>query len=61
MLNCCLEGAGGEGATAREVLKHKSVEQCVMVDIDEQVCQFCAEHLDVNKAAFQCAFCLILH
>ena len=26
---------GGEGATAREVLKHKGVEQCVMVDIDE--------------------------
>ncbi len=27
--------SGGEGSTAREVLKHKSVELCVMVDIDE--------------------------
>ena len=27
--------AGGEGATAREVLKWKSVEKVVMVDIDE--------------------------
>lgn len=29
---CC---AGGEGATAREVLRHKSVEKVVMVDIDQ--------------------------
>ena len=28
-------GGGGEGATMREVLRHKSVEKCVMVDIDE--------------------------
>lgn len=28
-------GAGGEGATAREVLRHKSVEEVVMVDIDK--------------------------
>jgi spermidine synthase len=27
--------AGGEGSTAREVLKHKSVEKVVMVDIDK--------------------------
>ena len=27
--------AGGEGSTAREVLRHKSVEKCVMVDIDK--------------------------
>jgi hypothetical protein len=26
---------GGEGATAREVLRHKSVEKLVMVDIDK--------------------------
>ncbi len=26
---------GGEGATAREVLRHKTVEQVVMVDIDK--------------------------
>lgn len=28
---------GGEGATLREVLKHRSVEEAVMVDIDEEV------------------------
>lgn len=28
-------GAGGEGATVREILRHKSVEQVVMVDIDK--------------------------
>ena len=27
-------GGGGEGSTAREVLRHKSVEKCMMVDID---------------------------
>ena len=30
-------GGGGEFATAREVLRHKSVEKCVMVDIDQEV------------------------
>jgi thermospermine synthase len=47
--------AGGEGSTAREVLKHKTVEKCVMVDIDEKVCKFCEEHLPANTAAFRCA------
>ncbi|HLB25773.1 MAG TPA: polyamine aminopropyltransferase [Nitrospirota bacterium] len=28
---------GGEGATLREVLRHKSVRKCLMVDIDEEV------------------------
>lgn len=28
-------GGGGELATAREVLRHKSVETCVMVDLDK--------------------------
>lgn len=45
-------GGGGEGSTAREVLRHKSVEKCVMVDIDEDVVGFCKEHLDENHAAF---------
>ncbi|CAM9364712.1 unnamed protein product, partial [Ectocarpus fasciculatus] len=30
-------GGGGELATAREVLRHKSVEKCVMVDLDKLV------------------------
>merc|ERR1719157_495014 len=45
-------GGGGEGSTAREVLRHKSVEKCVMVDIDEVVVAFCKEHLDENHEAF---------
>ncbi|KAG1681637.1 hypothetical protein FOA52_014146 [Chlamydomonas sp. UWO 241] len=43
---------GGEGATAREVLRHTSVEQVVMVDIDKVVTDFCCEHLTRNTAAF---------
>jgi len=38
-------GGGGEGATAREVLRHKSVERVVMVDIDKEVVEQCREHL----------------
>lgn len=30
------------------------MEKCVMVDIDEDVCNFCKEHLEVNRAAFEC-------
>jgi len=46
-------GGGGEGSTAREVLRHKSVERCVMVDIDEDVVKFCRENLEENHAAFE--------
>lgn len=38
-------GGGGELATAREVLRHKSVERVVMVDVDQIVIDFCVEHL----------------
>src|SRR3974390_3268642 len=36
---------GGEGATAREVLRWKGVEQVVMADIDGQVVDFCKRHM----------------
>ena len=36
---------GGEGATLREVLRHKSVEEVVMVDIDEELVNICREFL----------------
>jgi spermidine synthase len=36
---------GGEGATIREVLSHRSVARAVMVDIDRQVVEACREHL----------------
>lgn len=36
---------GGDGGTAREVLRHKSVEKCVMVEIDEMVVNACREFI----------------
>jgi spermidine synthase len=36
---------GGEGATAREVLKHPTIEEVVMVDIDNQMIALAREHL----------------
>src|SRR5512143_3315925 len=44
---------GGEGATLREVLRHKSVEYCLMVDIDEEVVKVSAELLpEYSQGAF---------
>src|SRR3954453_6702432 len=37
---------GGEGATLREVLRHRSVERATMVDIDGELIALCKEHLD---------------
>ena len=37
---------GGEGATLREVLKHNTVEEAVMVDIVEEVVEFSKKYLD---------------
>lgn len=36
---------GGEGATLREVLAHKTVKKAVMVDIDEEVVNICRRFL----------------
>ena len=36
---------GGEGATAREVLSHRTVEKVVMVDVDEEVVDLCRRFL----------------
>ena len=38
-------GGGGELATAREVLRHSSVERCIMVDLDEKVIELCRKYL----------------
>ncbi|MCP4481522.1 MAG: methyltransferase domain-containing protein [bacterium] len=38
---------GGEGATLREVLKYKSLEEVVMVDIDGEVVDFCRKYLQI--------------
>ena len=36
---------GGEGATLREILRHSTVKNVVMVDIDEEVISICKEFL----------------
>lgn len=36
---------GGEGSTLREVLKHKSLENVTMIEIDEKMVQFSKEHI----------------
>ena len=36
---------GGDGGTAREVLKHKNIKKCTMVEIDATVIQACKKHL----------------
>ncbi len=44
---------GGDGCLAREVLKHKSVEKLVMVDIDGDVVEVAKKELvDINKNPF---------
>jgi len=44
---------GGEGATLREVLVHRSVRSVTMVDLDRQVVELCREHLlDWHQGAF---------
>jgi spermidine synthase len=59
--SCCYHGdprrvlvlGGGEGATVREVLKWKSVEKVVMVDIDRDVVEACRQHLpEMHQGAF---------
>lgn len=37
---------GGEGATLREVLRHRSVERATMVDIDGELVELAKEHLN---------------
>ncbi|MDJ0274724.1 MAG: polyamine aminopropyltransferase [Nitrososphaerota archaeon] len=44
---------GGEGATAREVLRWRTVEELTMVEIDEEVVSFCRKHMpELSAGAF---------
>jgi spermidine synthase len=53
---------GGEGATAREVLRHQSVTEVVMVDLDKEVVDLCKEHLpNHHKGAFDDPRLTLLH
>ncbi len=42
---------GGDGGTAREVLKHKNVEAVVMVEIDRMVVDACRQHMPTVSGA----------
>ncbi len=45
---------GGEGATLREVLSHKTVKRAVMVDIDAEVVALCPKFLpDHSRGSFE--------
>ncbi len=45
---------GGEGATLREVLRHKSVKSVVMVDLDGEVVDICRKYLpEWSRGAFE--------
>ena len=41
---------GGDGGTVREVLRHKSVEKVVMVEIDKMVVDACMEHIPLTSS-----------
>lgn len=44
---------GGDGGTAREVLRYKSVEQVVMVEIDEAVFRLSQKYLPITAAGVE--------
>jgi spermidine synthase len=43
---------GGDGGTAREVLKHPGVESCTLVEIDEMVVEACKRYIPQTAAIF---------
>ncbi len=43
---------GGDGGTAREVLRHKSVERCVLVEIDAMVVEACRKFIPSTASVF---------
>ncbi len=52
---------GGEGATAREVLRWRGVERVVMVDIDGEVIGACREHMpSMHAGAFDDPRCEVV-
>lgn len=42
---------GGDGGTVREVLLHKEVEECTLVEIDGSVIEACKKHIPVTSKA----------
>ena len=53
---------GGEGATLREALKHNTVEEAVMVDIDKELVDMVKEHMkEWHQGAFEDPRTTLLH
>ena len=53
---------GGEGATVREVLRYRSITDCLMVDIDGEVVEECKRHLpEMHQGAFDDRRTRLLH
>ena len=53
---------GGEGATVREILRHRSITHCLMVDIDGEVVDECKKHLpEMHRGAFEDPRTRLLH
>lgn len=53
---------GGEGATLREALKHNTVEQAYMVDIDEELVDMVKVHMpEWHQGAFEDSRTTLLH
>jgi spermidine synthase len=53
---------GGEGATLREILKHNTVEQVTMVDIDSALVELARQHLGAwHQGAFDDPRVKVLH
>lgn len=43
---------GGDGGTAREVLKHPEVEECIVCELDEEVVKSCKKYLPTLAYSF---------
>ena len=53
---------GGEGATLREALKHNTVQEAVMVDIDKDLVDMVKEHMpEWHQGAFEDSRTTLLH
>ncbi len=53
---------GGEGATVREILRHRSITDCLMIDIDGEVVEECRRHLpEMHQGAFEDPRTRLLH
>jgi spermidine synthase len=52
---------GGEGATTREILRWKTVEKVVMIDIDREVVEACKEYLpEMHQGSFNDPRCEVV-